>query len=45
MEEKYKEDINRLMRELKQKCSELDYMKREHDIYLEQNQRRECILY
>ncbi|CAD8064682.1 unnamed protein product [Paramecium primaurelia] len=44
MEEKYKEDINRLMRELKQKCSELDYMKREHDIYLEQNQRRESTL-
>ncbi|CAD8059157.1 unnamed protein product [Paramecium primaurelia] len=44
MEEKYKEDINRLMRELKQKCSELDCMKREHEIYLEQNQRRESTL-
>ncbi|CAD8148442.1 unnamed protein product [Paramecium octaurelia] len=44
MEEKYKEDINRLMRELKQKCSELDYMKREHEIFLEQNQRRESTL-
>ncbi|CAD8154745.1 unnamed protein product [Paramecium pentaurelia] len=44
MEEKYKEDINRLMRELKQKCSELDCMKREQEIYLEQNQRRESTL-
>ncbi|CAD8165363.1 unnamed protein product [Paramecium octaurelia] len=44
MEEKYKEDINRLMRELKQKCSELEYMKREHEMLLEQNQRRESTL-
>ncbi|CAK73671.1 unnamed protein product (macronuclear) [Paramecium tetraurelia] len=44
MEEKYKEDINRLMRELKQKCSELEHMKREHEILLEQNQRRESTL-
>lgn len=35
MEEKYKEDINRLMRELKQKCSDLDCMKREQEVFLE----------
>ncbi|CAD8089592.1 unnamed protein product [Paramecium sonneborni] len=44
MEEKYKEDINRLIRELKQKCSELDCVKREQEVLLEQNQRRESTL-
>ncbi|CAK94973.1 unnamed protein product (macronuclear) [Paramecium tetraurelia] len=44
MEEKYKEDINRLMRELKQKSAELESVKRDQDILCEQNQRRETIL-
>ncbi|CAD8132852.1 unnamed protein product [Paramecium pentaurelia] len=44
MEEKYKEDINRLIRELKQKSGELESVKRDQDILYEQNQRRENIL-
>ncbi|CAD8103473.1 unnamed protein product [Paramecium sonneborni] len=44
MEEKYKEDINRLMRELKQKSAEVENVKRDQDILFEQNQRRESIL-
>ncbi|CAD8177826.1 unnamed protein product [Paramecium pentaurelia] len=44
MEEKYKEDINKLMKELKQKSGELESVKRDQDLLFEQNQRREQIL-
>ncbi|CAK86902.1 unnamed protein product (macronuclear) [Paramecium tetraurelia] len=44
MEEKYKEDINKLMKELKQKGGELESVKRDQDLLFEQNQRREQVL-